>query len=231
MPGMRVGRQNEGEWGQWQRWLPLLAALAAGTASDLSAQRTVIVYEEPRHRVVKDTGELKLMDIQILPGDTTLNHTHDSPILYTFISSGNGPSGGRVSSNTEYIEEPFTHRVSNNGTHLFRIIALAHYGAGEAEDADSRPAGVGIEPQLENRWFRSYRFELEPGEETSVHSHQNVSVVVLVSDGRAEVSKENGFPAELTRMGDWTWRDAGASYRIRNGGDVPIAVVVNEARQ
>jgi quercetin dioxygenase-like cupin family protein len=215
----------------WSRFALAILGVAAFAPSDLVAQRTVMVYQEPRHRVVMDVGDIKLMDIQIQPGDTTLNHTHDSPILYTFISSGTGPSGGRVTSNTEYLTEPFTHLVTNNGPGLFRIIAMSHYGEGEPGEVDSRPQGIQGDPQLENQWFRSYRLELAPGESTPVQRHRNISVVVQVSEGHTEVTKEAGFGADLTRMGDWTWRDAGSSYTIRNAGSTPVSVVVNEARQ
>src|SRR5690606_32407872 len=119
--------------------------------------------EEPRHRVVASKGDYKLLDVQIIPGDTTLDHTHDSPILYTYISLGNGSVGGRVTANTEYsAEDPYTHRVSNTGDQLFRIIALASYGAGKQGNPDL-PTGFTTEPTLENQWFRSYRVELVPG--------------------------------------------------------------------
>jgi hypothetical protein len=204
--------------------------LAYASVGELQAQRTVVVHEEPRHRLVHTEGDLKLLDIQIQPGDTTLNHTHVSPIMYTFISSGTGPSGGRVSANTQYLTEPSTHAVSNDGTHLFRIIALAHYGPPVASVTANRPEGLAGEPQVENEWFRSYRLELAPGEQTPVIRPGNPSVVVQVSEGHAEVTKEEGFGADLEAMGDWTWRDANSPYQIRNAGTTPLSVVVNEGR-
>ncbi len=209
--------------------LVLLAGIF-GVADDLLAQRTVVVYEEPRHRVVVSKGDFKLLDVQILPGDTTLDHTHDSPILYTYISLGNGSVGGRVTANTEYSpEEPYTHRVSNSGDELFRIIGLASYGAGK-QGSDDPPTGFAAEPTLENQWFRSYRLELAPGQTTDTLRHQNNAVIIQVSPGRVEVSKENGFGAELTGEGDWTWRDPGSAYTIRNAGSARVSVVVNEPR-
>ncbi len=208
-----------------------IVGLTAIHATDLTAQRTVVVYEEPRHRVVVDRGEIKLMDIQIQAGDTTLNHTHDSPILYTFISNGQGPQTGNVTSNTRYLTEPLTHQVNNQGPHLFRIIAMSHYGEGEQGEVNTRPDGFEGDPPLENPWFRSYRLELEPGAETKIQQHRNIAVVIQVSEGRTEVSKATGFGAELTRMGDWTWRDPESPYTIRNAGTTPVSVVVNEARQ
>jgi quercetin dioxygenase-like cupin family protein len=210
--------------------LLLLAGLLLA-AERVEAQRVVMVYEEPRHRLVHQDEELKLLDVQILPGDTTLQHTHDSAILYTFISQGSGPAGGRVSSITSYVTESFTHAVSNAGPHLFRILALANYGPAVGEGEDAPPDGLAEEPELENPWFRSYRLQLGPGEETTVHRHRNPVVVIQVDEGRTEVSKENGFHAELTRMGDWTWRDAESAYTIRNAGDAAVSVVVNEGRR
>jgi quercetin dioxygenase-like cupin family protein len=211
--------------------LCLLVLLLVLVPRVAEAQRVVMVYEEPRHRVVHVDGDVKLLDVQILPGDTTLAHTHDSAILYTFISNGSGPQNGRVSSITSYVEESYTHDVTNAGPHLFRIIAMANYGPGEREGVNTRPEGLRGEPQLENPWFRSYRIELAPGEETPVHRHRNSAAIVQVTEGRVEVSKATGFGAELTRMGDWTWRDPGSPYTIRNAGNTPVAVVVNEPRR
>lgn len=64
-----------------------------------------------------------------------------------------------------------------------------------------------------------------------MHRHHNPVAIVMVTEGRAEISKENGFDAELVRTGDWTWRIAESPYSIKNAGDAPIAVVVNEGRR
>ena len=209
----------------------LTLGLVAAQASDLAAQRVVPVHLEPRHRQVRVEPDLKLLDIQIQPGDTTLHHTHAEPIMYTFISNGEGSTNGRVSSNIAYKDEPLTHWVTNEGPNLFRIIALAHYGAAQENATDRRPEGLPGEPQLENPWFRSYRLELAPGQETALIRQSNPGIVVLVTEGHADVSNEEAHGADLTRMGDWTWREAGTAYRIRNAGSAPISVVVNEGRR
>lgn len=214
--------------------LLVLLAGALGFAAELDAQRTVHILDEPRHRTVHDDGDIRVLDVQINPSDTTLAHTHDSPIMYTFISSGAGSSGGRVSSNTDYRLEPFTHVVNNQGPGLFRIIAIAHFGEGEEGDTNltaNRPDGITGEPTLENPWFRSYRMELEPGQETPVHRHRHDVLVVQVTEGKTHVTRADGITRELTQMGDWAWRDQESAYQIRNAGDTPVTVVVNEARR
>lgn len=210
---------------------PALGPAEAQAQEEEFDSRIVHILEEPRHRIVHHDNNVWVLDVQINPGDTTLAHTHDGPIMYTFISSGSGPSGGRVSANTDYVEEEFTHRVNNQGPELFRIIALTNYGAPLNDLQSDRPVGLEDEPQLENEWFRSYRLELAPGEETAEIEHQNSTLVVQVSEGRTHVTREDGITRELDAMGDWAWRDPGSKYRILNAGDVPVSVVVNEARR
>lgn len=192
--------------------------------------RVVNIVDEPRHRTMLRDGQLRLIDVQINPGDTTLPHTHDSAILYTFISNGDGPLNGRVSSTTTYVDEQFTHRVKNEGPGLFRIIALANYGDAVTliePDLSTPPMVV----QLENEWFRSYRLELEAGESGPVTTHTHPVAIVQVSDGLIHVSRADGITEELKTMGDWAWRDAGISYQIHNRSQQAVSVVINEGRR
>jgi len=229
--------------------LALLLASPSMMAQEVAAQRVVPIVAEPRHRPVHNDGELWVLDVQVLPGDTTHYHIHDAPILYTFMDNSptanqilggewtggaagaQGPAGGRVSSNTGYATEVYIHRISNTGDHRFRILALANYGPGESNLTGSRPDGLPVEPTLENPWFRSYRLELAPGEETPEHLHRHPALIIQVSDGRAQVTRSDGFGADLTMAGHWTWREAESPYRLRNVGSAPVTVVVNEGRR
>ena len=213
--------------------LSLTAASSIAQNNEIkSAEDQVVnILQEPRHRIVHNDGDIWVLDIQINPGDATKLHTHNSAILYTFISSGTGPSGGRLNSNTDYVKENYTHRAENEGPGLFRIIAMANYGEPQAELTKGRPTGLEGEPALENLWFRSYRLKLAPGEMSPMQTHENPSVVVQVTDGLSHVTRTDGITAELTGMGSWAWRDANSPYQIHNGGSAEIEVVINEARR
>lgn len=209
---------------------PVLAA-QEGDEGPPPGERVVIVYEEPRHRLVVDGGEYKVLDVQILPGDTTLWHRHDSPILYTFINLGNGSVDGRTSANLDYLDNPYVHEVTNSGDELFRIIAMASYLPAQSDDDPPAPRGIDEEPQLLNPWFRSYRLDLEPGETTELHRHQNPAVIIQVTDGRAEVLRDDGFGDELHAQGEFSFQEPGGTYRVHNAGDAPVGVVVSEVRK
>ncbi len=213
--------------------LALSASLVplATLGQDRDGQRVVNVIEEPRHRPVHVDGDLYLLDVQLNPGDESMHHTHDAAILLTYISSSDGPVEGRVSSNTDYASEQFTHKITNNGTHQTRIIALVNFGPPTSHLTMDRPAGVAVEPQLENSWFRSYRLELAPGEATTLRTHRNPTAVVQVSPGLAHVSRVDGITEELDSPGDWAWRDSDSPFLVRNIGTEPVAVVINEGRR
>lgn len=204
-------------------------ALAADEQYELL--RTVNVIDEPRHRTVHRDGDIRLLDVQINPGDTSLPHIHNFAIMYTYISTGKEPLYGRVNSNTDYVTESLTHRVTNEGPNLFRIIAMGNPGPAVPDSAMDRPTGMAAEPTLENPWFRSYRVELAPGQSTALQTHANPSVVVQVTDGTVHVSRADGVLAELTEIAQWAWRDAGSSYQVSNVGTAAVTVVINEPRR
>ena len=191
--------------------------------------RVVHILDEPRHRTVYQQEGIRLLDIQINPGDTTLPHTHDNPILYTFISNGAGPLGGRLSSTTRYVDEPYTHRVTNEGPGLFRIVALASFSEPVGENVDDWPSGLPAEVELENDWFGAWRITLQPGERSNEIRHVNPAFVIQVStEGVVHIERSDGITAELLEPGDWASSDL--SYALHNPAEEPVDLVINEAR-
>lgn len=210
------------------------ATLAADTdtkEAEYDLVRTVHVLDEPRHRTVYKDGDIRLLDVQINPGDTSLPHIHDFAIMYTYFSTGKEPLYGRIGGNTDYVTETYTHRVKNEGPLLFRILAMGNTGPAVPDSVMDRPTGIDIEPQLENPWFRSYRIELAPGESTSMQTHINPSVVIQTTDGLLHVTRADGITAELSQQAHWAWREAGSQYQVKNMGTQAVSFVVNEARR
>jgi len=204
--------------------------LFAAEDNEFAGERIVHLLQEPRHRTVHSEGDLYLLDVQVNPGDTSLPHVHDQAIMLTYISMADGPRDGQIGNNIDYASEAITHKVSNAGPGLFRIIALVNGSAGNIDLGADRPSGLSGEPELENAWFRSYRVELAPGEETQVQHHQLPSVVVQVVDGLLQVTRDDQVIDELDHPGNWSWRKAGQSYSVKNVGGIATAVVINEGR-
>lgn len=196
--------------------------------------RVVPILGEPRHRTVHrlvtaEGAEVRLLDVQINPGDMTLPHTHDAAILYTFISNGEGPLNGRLSSVTRYVDDSYTHRVRNAGPGLFQIIALTSY-AEPVSDNNNLPAGLDQAPEIENGWFRAWRVTLAPGETTASVTHHNPAFVVQASEGQLLLRRSNNITDEMTAAGHWSPLAIGHSYTITNQSMEAVIVVIKEAR-
>jgi len=114
---------------------------------------------------------------------------------------------------------------------MIHIMAMVNDNPPVPADFDDAPSGMSEDPQVENRWFRSYRLELQPGESTQLLTHQNPVAIILADGDLLHVTREDGITKELDKPGDWAWRAAGSGYQISNVGDTPCAVVVNESRR
>jgi quercetin dioxygenase-like cupin family protein len=233
-------------------------ALVAVGAIVRAQEDAMPVYHEPHHRQVFHASPTRILDGRIPPGDISLYHTHDHPILYvTFSSSqtktetigqenpapaagrgggrGRGPlppppgiSGLRMNSTTSYVERPITHRIANVGERTFQFMAVVNESAGN--DAQSPgEAGFTGDPEVTNKWFRGYRIVLAPGESTPKHRHTMPAVLIQTTDGTAVAS--GAIKWELDEPTRWAWFEAGDAHDIRNVGSKPMEIVEVEVRR
>ncbi|MEX2131906.1 MAG: hypothetical protein WD772_10495 [Pseudohongiellaceae bacterium] len=210
--------------------LPLLQNPVSAQEDEFAGEKVVHLLQEPRHRTVHQDGDLYLLDVQVNPGDESFAHVHDQAILLTYISTGAGPRDGSVSANVDYATTAITHKVGNNGPGLLRILAFVNGGNGIMRNND-QPSGFSDAPQVENNWFRSWRFELAPGASTPMQKHQQTGFVAQGTPGVLHVTREDGITSELDAPGDWAWRNANVGYTVKNAGTAPVIVVINEGRR
>jgi len=220
-----------------------------GARSDFDSP-TVPVHDEPHHRQVFQYGPVRILDMQIPPGDLSWFHTHEWPVLYMTLGQApirnqnpggewtggtrrtneaprEQPAAPRATSFTGYFERPSTHRIENVGDTLFRAMVVVNETAGN--DATSiGEAGFDTEPELTNGWFRAYRIALEPGASTAVHEHSTPVVLLQATDGTGMTDGPMKF--ELNEPGQWAFYDAGAGHAISNLGESPLEVLEIEVR-
>lgn len=230
----------------------LLGAWVVVGPSSVDGQTVVPIHEEPRHRLVHDAAALRVLDIGIQPGDTTLFHRHDRPIAYVEIDAAlvnqqrlGGPWGdvsaseapplrrpGRMSWNERYAEVPVTHRVTAIGSSPFRLIGVLSRGPG-VEAARAGPLGPFDEPDASSRYFGRVRMEL--AEDASLTWPSGAAPVVLILASAGEITVESGAAgpvasSSLSAPGAFVVLSPGAGYRIRNQGDATAILAFVEVR-
>jgi hypothetical protein len=221
-------------------------ATAQSIASDPEGSpRIVPVHQEPRHRLIYESSQMRVLDVQIQPGDTTIFHTHDSPITYVTIGTSttdartlggdwrgtvqrDPPPGriGAVRGVPSYAERPVTHRVTNVGTTLFRLIAIATRSSGHETDLESESAMPGQPEGTPNRWFRYSRVMLGPGETAEATAPAFPVAIVMTREGRVRVEHWDGWTTSLEVPGQVRVIDANADYRLVNASRAERAEIV-----
>ena len=94
------------------------------------------------------------------------------------------PIGG-ITTVTSYLDQPEVHRITNLGTKTSRVIDILNTGKGlTISDKSSGYA-------LSNRWFRSKRMNLTPGDTINILDPEFPVVIVLISGDEIEVLKDN----------------------------------------
>lgn len=235
-------------------------AMLPGGVLGQAPEPSVPLYQEPRHHVVYDSASMRVHDIQIPPGDTTLFHTHDTAILYVPIASsrtrsqvlgaewgGGGAAAaapaaaapapvpveparpGKVNSVVTYVEKPYTHRVNNVGTTVFRLVGIANRTAGAMADTDD-VSGLSATPELVNKWYRAHRLLLKAGQATASHRHATPVVVVMQTPGTASAALADGAGwLPLNGPGSFARHEAG-THVVRNVGANDVELVEVEVR-
>jgi len=191
------------------------------------------VQQEPHHRVLFENAALRVLDVNIEPGGTTLEHRHDNDIMTVSVSASETrvrtPAAGwgdirprrRLGETnlTEYAGQSGTHTVQNVGESLYRLIAVENLKQA-GWSVGSAVTGAGTTLLNDARAFRTYAVQLGTTENGIDRVHCLPTVVVLVT-GEA-IMNRNGSPSiRLDQSRRWVVVAAGESYRLTRGtGDV-----------
>ena len=96
----------------------------------------VPVRFEPRHKVALENEFIRLLDVRILPGDTSLFHIHQTPSFFIPLSTtligfqmkGQGLKESSLSADSTWFNAfesgPLIHRVWNSDTKVLHVIDL-----------------------------------------------------------------------------------------------------------
>lgn len=112
-------------------------AVAPAPNATAAGSEPVPANLEPHHHAVFENQYVRVMDVQIAPGESTLYHTHSHDTVYVRLSDsqtlsqtqGMGWSLTRVLKSGEFAfdedaRHPLTHRVKNVGTTPYRVLAI-----------------------------------------------------------------------------------------------------------
>jgi quercetin dioxygenase-like cupin family protein len=212
----------------------------------------VPLSKEPRHHMTFENPQLRILDVNIPPGDKSLDHRHDLDIATVSMSAGTNariqtgsqPAAERPSrplgdaTITEYAGKAQSHTIENLGKSAYQLFAVENL---KTSGWSTAPAASGLATKMtrEARSFRLYDVSLTKDTSQTSHTHAVPTVAVLISgtvmsDGPDKQAKANpGAPVglkQLTQPGQWILVPSGDTHHIVRLGVGDARVVEIEVR-
>ena len=231
--------------------IPLVGMFLVATTAIIAAQ--VPLSQEPRHRVTFENAQFRILDVNVPPGDTTLDHLHEFDIATVSMTNGTDTrlqSSGQPWSPvrpprplgdatvTEYTGKPGSHRLETVGRSAYQLFAVENL---RASGWSTTPAasGTATKPVTESRAFRIYDVRLARERSQVTHTHAVPTIAVLIS-GKA-MSEAPDTPAnvnapppvglrQLDQPGQWILIPSGETHHVVRRGTADARLVEIEVR-
>lgn len=200
-------------------------------------QSPVPVSQEPDHHLKFENGYIRVYDVVVPPGASTLFHLHS--LDYFFVNFEDADLKSQTPGQPEqdlilkkgevrYTPAPLTHRVRNVGTSAFHNLTVELLSPPAARSTPAPPLGKHQTLVMENARIRVVQTLLQPGESTGVHLHPQHTFIVVVGNGTIEGLIPGGSkPDDSGRDG---WHDNPLTHDLKNTGRVAVRVIEVEMK-
>lgn len=202
-------------------------------------EQAVDAQNEPHHRPKLVNEVVRVLDVEVLPGEATQYHTHSLDYPYVMLSTSRLKNDipGKAQSDLNITmgligyyrasQGAYTHRFTNVDDHPFRAIGIELLGKQPAGTGGAPlMEGYGIAKVLDNERVRGYRFTLLPGESLGQLMLPGRSVRVVQTAGTIEQSVNGGVATKVSlALAQFEWRDASTTYTLKNVGDKTMELV------
>lgn len=203
-------------------WFLLTSFLLAAVRP---CQAQVQVSKEPMHHNVFENSWVRVLDVHIPPGDTSLMHKHSTPSVFLILTNTKTGSQAIVEPRKlrltpgniwfeGFYDTPRIHRVWNSDTTEFHVIDM--------ELLNEKPRT--IEPPLQlksltllldEKPVRGYRFALA-AQSTTLLSQRNTPIMVIGLTNTGGNVTANSTP--FVKKGDFMFVQPGSSINFINKG-------------
>jgi hypothetical protein len=154
----------------------------------------VPVMQEPHHKPVVVNGYVRLLDVHINPGDTTLYHIHATPSVIVEISQSKiglqkkgempTPPGEAKAGNVSFSDfeaHPVTHRVFNAGDNVFHVMDIELVKKEPAAKVCIPLSGMGITTAVNEKLVTAYQINLNGNQTLPIEKSSCAYLLVCIT--------------------------------------------------
>lgn len=223
-----------------QKILVFFALLLFALMEGKSCLAQLPVRDEPSHHRVLENKWLRILDVRIEPGDTTLYHYHSTPSVIVFFTKT--ALGTRIQGESPVIgytqiggmtfaafgERPVFHQVWNNDTSLFHVMDIELLGP--TPEKDKPPFDEpGFFPDWQEKLVNTYRIPLKPSQTISKQPAEN-PLLLICFKGMGEFQLDaDPHPISLT-AGKYVWIERKKSFRLKDHSEKGSGYVLLELK-
>jgi quercetin dioxygenase-like cupin family protein len=193
----------------------LLAATLC--AAKLSAQSgAVSINNEPHHKRLLYTNDLRLWDVMVPAGQATSPFVHEYDVATVVIGDGtlniqrNGEALSAPAPNArgtvivaEHTGVPATYRIENSGTTDYRAFEIENMREGGSWPSSTPFTAPGSSVLKESRAFTLYDLQLKAGAPEAMHQHTGSTIIVLISGTLEQGGIGGEEPVRVQQPGQW----------------------------
>lgn len=204
----------------------------------LSVAQVVAVSKEPMHRNVFENGYLRVLDVHVLPGDTSLFHKHETPSVFIVLNPVKTGSEVIIESGTSkallkdsvitfesFEKSPRIHRVWNEDTIEFHVMDVEVFNKKRLNITPAvKPPAFKL--VFDEATLRGYRLSLSSGIKITLPASYPYLVVCLDNAANKVMVNNKSFG----RKGDYLFIDPGQQVSFQNVGTETFSFAVLEIK-
>ena len=198
---------------------------------EMATNAQVHVRDEPRHHNVFENEFVRILDVYLPPGDTTQYHLHNTPSVFTSLTTTTtgsqlqGKSATRSTSvaNTAQYDSlviPRIHRVWNEDSHWFHVMDIELTG-GIPVSEQSLLEDASLKLLFNKSLVNGYKLQLKT--DAKLQLPASSTGYLLVSFGNADVQYQSNkiLQHRIMKSGHYIWIDAGKNIVVSIRNDAP----------
>jgi hypothetical protein len=199
-----------------------------------NAQDAIDASKEPLHKNVFENQYVRVLELHIAPGDTTLLHKHEKPLVSISLHPVRTGSqtiiddrGPKVTSKDRgitfegFYQSPRIHRVWNRDTSMFHWMDVEVLTKGD-RNLEAPIALDGFTQAFDAPPVRAYRLTLKANQQLKLKRNSPILIVGLNNTGNVLVNKK-----PFTKLGDFLFVKPSKKIELANkqGQEYSFAVL------
>jgi quercetin dioxygenase-like cupin family protein len=200
-------------------------------------QTPVPVSQEPDHHLKFENDSIRVYDVVVPPGASTLFHVHGIDYFFVNFEDANLKSQTPEQPEQDLILKkgevrfspaPLIHRIRNAGSNVFHNLTVELLVPPAAGSTPAPPLGTHQTLLLENARMRAVQTLLQPGESTGVLAHPRHTFIVVIGKGTVEgLMPADSKPVDSGQFG---WREEPLTRDLKNSGRAAVQVIEIEVK-